>query len=91
MEAKLPYFVHNSQAPVSLQSQMNAWSQFQSSPHLRSKSVPLKLDNQNAVTLLVSPIRTTRPAQLIICSPQSFIPLETMQYYNFVFYNIYIL
>jgi hypothetical protein len=30
------------------------------------------------------------PNSYIICSPRSFIPLETTQYYNFVFYNIYV-
>jgi len=33
---------------------------------------------------------TPRPSH-IICSPLSFIALETKQYYNFVFYNIYVL
>ena len=50
---------------------------------------PSNSDNQNAVTLLVSPTRATRPAQLIHnLFTTSFIPLETKQYYNFVQHDV---
>lgn len=57
-------------------------------PPVYAQSLPFKLDNQHAAKPIVSPMRATRPAQLIhnLFTAKVSYTLETMQYYNSVLY-----
>jgi hypothetical protein len=57
-------------------------------PPVYAQSLPFKIDNQNAAKPLASPMRATRPAQLIhnLFTTKVSYTLETIQYYNSVLY-----